>query len=167
MFCRYEEQQRPIIGYQFIATNCLTLILRFSDRCLTLYFGCGIVLGQRAELYGRRCCCTAAFCSGQAMHAGVRVRRPRLVVAKPCTLGYVCADLGLKQSKPQGSRCEPQTHMNSAYRLRLIRRKLRVPEFPMQDVFFFSFVVANFWLNFVQLSCSNMINYNSNLLFHR
>jgi len=45
-------------------------------------------LGQRAELHGRRCCCTAASCSGQDMHAGVRVCRPRLVVALPPTAGH-------------------------------------------------------------------------------
>jgi hypothetical protein len=39
-----------MIGYKFIATDCSILILRFSDRCLTLYFGCGIVI----ELYLHR-----------------------------------------------------------------------------------------------------------------
>jgi hypothetical protein len=32
-----------MICYKFIATDGWTLILRFSDRCLTLQIGCGIV----------------------------------------------------------------------------------------------------------------------------
>ena len=44
---------------------------------------------------------------------------------RPCPLQG--RDLGLEYETTQGSRCEPQTHMNSAFGLRLIRGKLRVP----------------------------------------